>query len=105
MVDVRKDALPLHWIGSIATWVKRLSSVASDLPEWQTNPLNGTLHIPRQARERALNEGAVMECIARTTNILIPKLHCSFEDDRVVLRIHTQFTLQSHGRPFRPSKC
>jgi len=52
--------------------------------EWQTNPLNGALHVPRQARERALNEAAVMAYIAQTTNIPIPKLHCSFEDDGAV---------------------
>lgn len=49
--------------------------------------LQGTLHIPRQGRERALNEAAAMEYVATMTNIPIPKLHCSFEDDQAVYLI------------------
>lgn len=49
--------------------------------EWQTNPLKGTLHIPRQGRERILNEAAAMRYIAMTTDIPVPRLYCSFEDD------------------------
>jgi hypothetical protein len=44
--------------------------------EWQTNPLKGTLHVPRQGRERALNEAAAMKYIAQMTDIPIPKLYC-----------------------------
>ncbi|KAF8853698.1 hypothetical protein BDZ45DRAFT_677505 [Acephala macrosclerotiorum] len=52
---------------------------------WQVNPLNGTLRVPRQARESALNEAAAMEYIAQTTNIPIPRLHYSLEDDGAII--------------------
>lgn len=55
--------------------------------EWQTHPVKGTLHIPRQARERALNEAASMEFIARATSIPIPELVTWFEDDEAVYLI------------------
>ena len=39
------------------------------------------VHVPRQGRERVLNEAAAIQYIANNTDIPIPKLHCSFEDD------------------------
>ncbi|KAI9846697.1 MAG: hypothetical protein M1837_003752 [Sclerophora amabilis] len=52
--------------------------------EWQTSPFKGTLHVPRQGRERALNEAAAMEYVATMTDVPVPKLLCSFEDDQAV---------------------
>ena len=55
--------------------------------EWQLSPLKGIVHVPRQGRERILNEAAAMRYIADNTNIPIPKLHCAFEDDGAVYLI------------------
>lgn len=55
--------------------------------EWQLIPTKGTIHVPRQGRERILNEAATMQYIAENTNIPIPKLHCCFEDDDAVYLI------------------
>ena len=52
--------------------------------EWQLNPVRGIVHVPWQGHERISNEAAVMQFIANNTNIPIPKLHCSFEDDGAV---------------------
>ena len=52
--------------------------------EWQINPVRGVIHVPRQGRERVLNEASAMRYIADNTNIPIPKLHCDFEDDGAV---------------------
>lgn len=55
--------------------------------EWQLIPTKGVIHVPRQGRERILNEAAAMQYIAENTNIPIPKLHCCFEDDDAVYLI------------------
>ena len=55
--------------------------------EWQTSPSKGTLHVPRQGRERILNEAAAIEFITKSTNLPVPKLFCSFEDDQAVYLI------------------
>jgi len=52
--------------------------------EWQINPVRGVIHVPRQGRERVLNEASAMRYIADNTNIPITKLHCDFEDDGAV---------------------
>jgi len=52
--------------------------------EWQIHPMKGHIHVPRQGRERILNEAAAMRYIADHTKIPIPKLHCAFEDDGAV---------------------
>ena len=52
--------------------------------EWQTSPFRGTTHVPRQDRERALNEAACMLYIMQNSDIPVPKLHASFEDDGAV---------------------
>lgn len=54
--------------------------------EWQVT-LKGTIHLPRCGRERLLNEAAAMTFIREKTNIPIPVLHCSFEDDAAVYLI------------------
>jgi serine/threonine protein kinase len=58
--------------------------------EWQTSQYKGTLHVPRQARERLLNEAAVIEYISAHTNIPVPALICVFEDDEAVYLV-TQY--------------
>ena len=55
--------------------------------EWQTSLSKGTLHIPRQGRERMLNEAAAIEFITKSTNLPVPKIYCSFEDDQAVYLI------------------
>lgn len=55
--------------------------------EWQTSPFKGTLYIPRQGWGRALNEATAIEYVGTMTNIPVPKLHCSFEDDHAVYLI------------------
>ncbi|KAF5129791.1 hypothetical protein E5D57_006122 [Metarhizium anisopliae] len=52
--------------------------------EWQHNPFDGTLSIPRFGNERLLNEGATLRFIAENTNIPVPKLYGCFEDDNAV---------------------
>ncbi|KID96420.1 Protein kinase-like domain protein, partial [Metarhizium majus ARSEF 297] len=52
--------------------------------EWQYNPFDGTLSIPRFGNERLLNEGAALRFIAENTNIPVPKLYGCFEDDNAV---------------------
>lgn len=52
--------------------------------EWQISPARGVINVPRQGRERMLNEAAAMRYIATNTNIPIPKLYCYFEDDGAV---------------------
>jgi aminoglycoside phosphotransferase (APT) family kinase protein len=65
------------------TFVKRSLRPA----EWQISPAKGIVHVPRQGREKFLNEAAAMEFVADNTNVPIPKLHCSFEDDGAVYLI------------------
>lgn len=55
--------------------------------EWQISPFKGTIHVPRLGRERLLNEAAVLSYISQNTNIPVPTLHCSFEDDGAVYLI------------------
>jgi len=52
--------------------------------EWQISPMHGHIHVPRQGRERLLNEAATLRYIANETNIPVPKLHCAFEDDGAI---------------------
>jgi serine/threonine protein kinase len=52
--------------------------------EWQTNPRTGSLFVPKQIRERTLNEAATLKYISKNTQIPVPKLICSFEDGEVV---------------------
>ncbi|KAI9749319.1 MAG: COP9 signalosome (CSN) subunit, partial [Chaenotheca gracillima] len=52
--------------------------------EWQTSPVSGRVHVPRQGRERLLNEAAAMSFIREHSNIPIPTLHCTFEDDGAI---------------------
>lgn len=52
--------------------------------ERQLIPTKGVIHVPRQGRERILNEAAAMQYIADNTNIPIPKLHCCFEHDDAI---------------------
>ncbi|KAI9674966.1 MAG: hypothetical protein M1817_001372 [Caeruleum heppii] len=52
--------------------------------EWQTNPRTGTVHVPKQGRERLLNEAASLDFLKEHTNIPVPTLHCAFEDDGAV---------------------
>ena len=49
--------------------------------EWQHNPFNGTLCIPRFGNERILNEAAALRFIANNTDIPVPKLYGCFEDN------------------------
>lgn len=62
------------------TWIKR--SLRPD--EWQVNPYNGQLLVPRMGRERILNEAASIRFITEKTNIPVPKLYCCFEDNEAV---------------------
>src|SRR6266516_1631059 len=55
--------------------------------EWQLSPVKGFIHVPRQGRERVLNEAAAIQYITTNTNIPVPKLHCSFEDDGAIYLI------------------
>lgn len=52
--------------------------------EWQTNPFDGRVVIPRFGNERVLNEAACMRFIAENTSITVPKLYACFEDDGAV---------------------
>ena len=52
--------------------------------EWQTSPFKGTTHIPRQDKQRILNEGACIAFISANTNIPVPQIYTCFEDDDAV---------------------
>ena len=52
--------------------------------EWQTSPIKGTIHIPRQGKERLRNEAAALKFIREHTNVPVPKLICNFEDNDAV---------------------
>lgn len=52
--------------------------------EWQTMMVTGKIHIPRQGRERVLNEAASMKFVKENSAIPVPTLHCCFEDDDAV---------------------
>ena len=52
--------------------------------EWQTSPFKGTIHIPRQDKQRILNEGACLTFIRANTNIPVPEVYACFEDDYAV---------------------
>jgi hypothetical protein len=62
------------------TWVKRSLRPA----EWQTNPFEGRVFIPRFGNERVLNEADCMRFIAENTDIPVPKVYACFEDDGAV---------------------
>ncbi|KAK0121376.1 hypothetical protein ONS96_011549 [Cadophora gregata f. sp. sojae] len=68
------------------------------------SPARGVIHVPRQGRERILNEAAAMRYIADNTNIPIPELHCDFEDDGAVYLVmeyiegHTMDQLSAEQR-------
>lgn len=63
-----------------STWVKRSLRPS----EWQINPFNGTLVVPKLGKERLLNEAAAMRFIAEKTSIPVPKLYGCFGDDEAV---------------------
>lgn len=52
--------------------------------EWQVSAWHGRMLVPRQGRDRMLNEAASLQFIAENTNIPVPKLHCCFEDDDAI---------------------
>ncbi|KAL1845357.1 hypothetical protein VTK73DRAFT_626 [Phialemonium thermophilum] len=52
--------------------------------EWQTNPVDGTLVIPRFGNERVRNEAAAMRFVASETSIPLPRLYGCFEDGGAV---------------------
>jgi len=49
--------------------------------EWQINPMNEVVHVPRQGQARILNEAAAMMFVADNTEIPFPTVHRSFEDE------------------------
>ncbi|KAI9886841.1 MAG: hypothetical protein M1823_001340 [Watsoniomyces obsoletus] len=55
--------------------------------EWQFSPWKGRVHVPRLGRERLINEAASMVYIRDHTQIPVPTLHCSFEDDGAIYLI------------------
>ncbi|KAI1843863.1 hypothetical protein JX266_009919 [Neoarthrinium moseri] len=57
------------------TWIKRSLRPT----EWQMH--RGFMHVPLFNMERVLNEGACLSFLAQNTNIPLPKLYASFEDD------------------------
>ncbi|KAI6350864.1 hypothetical protein MCOR25_010327 [Pyricularia grisea] len=63
------------------TWVKRSLRES----EWQTH--NGHTHVPRFNKERVLNEGACLKYLSEKTDIPLPKLYATFEDDGVAYLI------------------
>lgn len=65
------------------TFIKR--SLRSQ--EWQVSKFQGTIHVPRQGKERILNEAACLKFIKAHSDIPVPNLHCSFEDDGAVYLI------------------
>lgn len=52
--------------------------------EWQSNPFDGRVFIPRFGNERVLNEAACTRFIAENTGIPVPKACAFFEDDGAV---------------------
>ncbi|EFQ97602.1 hypothetical protein MGYG_00641 [Nannizzia gypsea CBS 118893] len=52
--------------------------------EWQVSQFKGTIHVPRKARERILNEAATLRFLEENSTIPIPRLYCCFEDDDAV---------------------
>ncbi|KAF2254412.1 kinase-like protein [Trematosphaeria pertusa] len=52
--------------------------------EWQLSKFKGTIHVPRQSKERLLNEAACLRFIRDNSDIPVPTLHCTFEDDGAV---------------------
>ena len=52
--------------------------------EWQVSQFSGTIHVPRQGKERLLNEAAAMRFVKEHTRVPIPVLHCAFTDDDAV---------------------
>ena len=54
--------------------------------EWQIT-IRGTIHVPRQGKERLLNEAAAMQFVREHTNVPVPTLHCVFTDDDAVYLI------------------
>lgn len=58
--------------------------------EWQINPGNGTIVVPRFGMERIFNEAAALEFIAKNTNIPVPKVYSCFEDDEAAYLV-TEF--------------
>ncbi|KAI6265413.1 hypothetical protein MCOR26_010749, partial [Pyricularia oryzae] len=68
-------------VGNI--WIKRNLRPA----EWQIHPVNGNIIVPLFGKERLQNEAATLQYIAKNTNIPIPKLIGSFEDDGAVYLI------------------
>lgn len=52
--------------------------------EWQVSQFRGTVHVPRQGRERLLNEAACLQFVRESSSMPVPKLHCVFEDDGAV---------------------
>ena len=51
--------------------------------EWKMS-YTGKTDIPRQGRERALNEAASLTFVRENSAIPVPTLHCCFEDDDAV---------------------
>lgn len=55
--------------------------------EWQVSHVRGTIHVPRQAKERIFNEAATIQYLSQHSSIPLPKFICCFEDDEAVYLI------------------
>lgn len=52
--------------------------------EWQISHIKGTIRVPRQGKERLLNEAAALQFVRESSTVPVPKLYCAFQDDNAV---------------------
>ncbi|KAL9619021.1 MAG: hypothetical protein Q9160_006342 [Pyrenula sp. 1 TL-2023] len=55
--------------------------------EWQVSHIRGNIMVPRQNKERILNEAATLQYLSQRSSVPLPKLICCFEDDDAVYLI------------------